>query len=53
MKRDFSLTGAGWITGVLISGLMAHNIAIQEAVLIGIGLAMIIGSRFGLFGKTK
>ncbi len=52
MKCDFTMFGVGFLIGNLGASLVLQTTTIDNAVTIGIGLLLIVGSRYGLFGRT-
>ena len=51
MKHDFTMFGVGLIIGNVGLSLFWQTTTILNAVTIGIGLLIIVGSRYGLFGR--
>lgn len=53
MNRDFTMLGAGLISGHLLFSLATQTTSIGSLVVAVIGLVLVVGSRKGLFGMKK
>lgn len=51
MKRDHTMLGVGFLSGYLVYNMVTHGVGGGD-VLSLVGLGMIIGSRYGIFGKV-
>lgn len=52
MKRDFTMWGCGLITGHLVWVMLTKDVGTANWLLAVGGLVLIIGSRYGIFGRS-
>ncbi len=52
MKRDYTMLGVGFISGNVVYSIAASTTTFGNVAVIVVSLLMIVGSRYGLFGKT-